>query len=71
MCPSGNRTEIDQMIERPSSNGKVSGSIPGSVAFSHCWVKNYSDFHSSFPVTVLRPVLKHFFLEITLKHSLI
>ena len=28
------RAEIAQMVERPSSNGKVSDSIPDSVAFS-------------------------------------
>ena len=42
MC--GNHAEVAQMVERPSSNVKVSCSIPGWVAFSHCWFfkKSYS-----------------------------
>ena len=35
MCQSGNHAEVAQVAERPSSNGKVSGSIPVSVTFSH------------------------------------
>ena len=49
----GYRAEIAQMVERPSGNGKVSGSIPGSVAFSHCWFKNYSVFYSSVSVIIM------------------
>ena len=39
MQESDNSTEVVQMLERPSSNGKVSGSIPDSVTFLDCWLK--------------------------------
>ena len=43
MCLSGNRTKRAPTIERPSSKGKVSGSVPDSVTLSHCWfLKKYS-----------------------------
>ena len=35
------------MLERPCGIGKVSGSIPGSVAFSHCWFKKLFRLYSS------------------------
>ena len=54
MCLSGNHTEIAQMVERPCSNGKVSGSIPGSVAFLNFDLKNYSYFT---PVSLWKIVL--------------
>ena len=44
MCLSGKLAETAQMVEPPSSKGKVSGSITSSVAFSHYWVKKYSAF---------------------------
>ena len=50
ICQSGNRTEITErppMTEHPSSTGKVSSSIPGSVTFPHYWFKNYSAFNFS------------------------
>ena len=46
-----NHTEITQMAECPSRNGKVSGSINSSVAFSHYWFKNYSAFYLTSSIT--------------------
>ena len=50
MCRSGNRTEIVPMVERPSSNGKVSASIPDSVTFLHCWFKKLFSLYCSLSV---------------------
>ena len=50
MCLSGNHTEIAQMVERSSSNRRVSGFIPGSVTLSHCWFKKLFSLYSSFSV---------------------
>ena len=50
MWLSGYRIEIAPKVECPSSNGKVSGSIPGSVTLSHCWFEKLSSLYSSFSV---------------------
>ena len=57
MCLSGNYNKIAQMVEHLSSNGKVSGSIPGSVTFSHYLFQNYSAFYYSFSVRVYNGIL--------------
>ena len=44
---------IAQIVERPSRNGKVTGSIPVSVTFSHCWFKNYSALYCSSSVIIM------------------
>ena len=36
---------IASMVERPSRNGKVCGSIPDSVTFSCCWFKKKKLFN--------------------------
>ena len=41
---SGNRSEIAEKAERFSNNGKVSGTIPGLVAFAYGWFENNSAF---------------------------
>ena len=46
MWLSGYRTEIAPKVARPSSNGKVSGSIPDAVVFSHCWFKLIFNLYS-------------------------
>ena len=50
MCLKGNIVEIAQMIERPSRHGKVSGSIPASVAFSRCSFTKLFSLYSGFSV---------------------
>ena len=46
---------IVQMVERPSINGKVSGSIPRSVTFSHCWYLVFIEHTIRFACLTLTP----------------
>ena len=39
-----------ERCERPSNDGKVSGSISDSGAFSHCWFKKLFSLYYSFSV---------------------
>ena len=70
---SGNRPEIAQVAECATNNEKLSGSIPGSVTFSHYWFKNYSAFYTSFSVIFIVEEIfyRNFqFLQVLLKQIL-